>query len=77
MPVQFLSDEQARRYGQFHAGPSPEQLRRFFEFGPDERADVDRHRSDSARLGYALQLGSVRFLGRFPELAAVPASVVE
>ena len=77
MPIQFLSDEQARRYGQFHAAPSPEQLRRFFDFGPDERTDIERHRSDRARLGYAVQLGSVRFLGRFPDLAAVPGPVVD
>lgn len=61
----------------FHADPSSEQLRRFFEFGPDERADIDGHRSDSGRLGYAVQLGSVRFLGRLPHLGVVPAIVVE
>ena len=76
MPVQFLSDEQARRYGTFHGEPSPEQLRRFFEFAPADRADIDRHRSDTARLGYAVQLGCVRFLGCFPDLVATPTSVV-
>jgi len=76
MPVQFLSDEQARRYASFHGDPSPEQLSRFFEFGPAERADIDRHRTDTARLGYAVQLGCVRFLGCFPDLVATPAAVV-
>lgn len=73
MPVQFLSDEQARRYGSFHGDPSAEQLSRFFSFGPEEQEDINRHRDDRARLGYAVQLGCVRFLGCFPDLAATPA----
>ena len=77
MPVQLLTDEQARRYGTFQGDPSSEQLPRFFEFDPAERASIGRHRSDTARLGYAVQLGSVRFVGRFPDLAAVPDAVVD
>ena len=76
MPTQFLSDKQARRYGSFHGDPSAEQLSRFFSFGPAEQEDIDRHSDDRARLGYAVQLGCVRFLGCFPDLAATPASVV-
>jgi hypothetical protein len=77
VPVQFLSDEQARRYGTFHGDPSSEQLQRFFEFGPTERVDIDRHRDDTARLGYAVQLGCVRFLGCFPDLTATPPSAID
>ena len=76
MPVEFLSDEQARRYGRFQGDPSPEQLSRYFAVGPEEHVDVDRHRDDTARLGYAVQLGCVRFLGCFPDLADVPAVAV-
>ena len=76
MPVQFLSDEQARRYGSFHGDPSAEQLSRFFSFGAAEHEDIVRHRTDRARLGYAVQLGCVRFLGCSPDLGAVPAAVI-
>jgi TnpA family transposase len=70
VPVQFLSQEQARRYGTFHGNPTPQQLHRFFEPGRAERADIDRQRSDRSRLGFAVQLGCVRFLGCFPDLSA-------
>ncbi|MER5326251.1 hypothetical protein [Streptosporangium roseum] len=30
MTVEYLSDEQVRRYGAFVADPSPEELERFF-----------------------------------------------
>jgi len=60
----------------FHGDPSAEQLSRFFSFGPADQEDIDRHSDDRARLGYAVQLGCVRFLGCFPDLAATPASVV-
>jgi hypothetical protein len=76
VPVQFLSDEQARRYGSFHGDPSAEQLSRFFSLRPAEQEDINRHRDDRARLGYAVQLGCVRLLGSFPDLAATPDSVV-
>ncbi|MBT2557967.1 DUF4158 domain-containing protein [Hymenobacter sp. ISL-91] len=44
MPVEFLSDEQAARYGRFHTDPSPEQLARFFYLSPDDLVFVARRR---------------------------------
>jgi Domain of unknown function (DUF4158) len=77
VPVDFLSDEQGRRYGRFDSDPSPEQLARFFTIGPDVTADVDRRRSDAMRLGYATQLETVRFLGTFlSNVEETPVAVV-
>jgi len=75
VPVQFLSDEQARRYGSprwpIHRAAKPVLL-----LGSMGQEDIDLHRDDRARLDYAVQLGCVRFLGCFSDLVAIPTSVV-
>ena len=76
MPVESFSDEQARRYGRYQGDPNPDQLERFFTFGDSELIDIARQRSDANRLGYAVQLGTVRFLGCFVDIPEVPGPVV-
>jgi len=72
------SDEQPARYGRYHADPSPEQLARFFYLSPQDIRFLADYRLPHTRLGCAVQLGTVRFLGTFlPALTQVPTVVMQ
>lgn len=77
MPVQFLSAHQRATYGDYTASPSEDELARYFHL---DEADLERALSKwgtSNRLGFALQMATVRYLGRFPDdLTVVPREVV-
>jgi hypothetical protein len=78
MPVEFLTDAQVAAYGRFTGPPSRAQLKRFFFLNDADRERVQQRRRASHRLGFAVQLGVVRFLGTFlVDPLDVPVEVVE
>jgi hypothetical protein len=61
----FLSDQQVARYGRFAEEPSAGELERFFRLDGHGWALIPEKRRDHNRLGFAVQWGTVRMVGRF------------
>jgi len=76
MPVDFLTVEQKAGYGRFCCKPNEMELARYFLLDENDLAFISRCRGDDNRLGIAIQLTSIRFLGTFlPGVLQAPRNV--
>jgi TnpA family transposase len=77
MPGQFFSEAERERLIRFPATISPDECLTHFTLTIFELAKTLEHRGDANRLGFALQLCALRFMGFCPDdLWSAPAGVV-
>jgi len=78
MAISFLTAAQRDRYGRYPDVVTPNDLSRCFHLSDDDRAQIMSCRGHHNRLGFALQLSTVRYLGTFLDNPiAVPSSVLQ
>ncbi|OEH45188.1 hypothetical protein lpari_03810 [Legionella parisiensis] len=78
MPVSFLSPVQCDNYAKYPTDLPPDIVDSLFFLDDQDMEWIANKRGDFSRLGYALQLTTVRFIGAFiSDLNQIPRVVIE
>jgi hypothetical protein len=74
MPGQLFTDAERRRLGGFSAQVSHEDLVTYYTLTRSHRVQANQDADGASRLGFALQLGTLRYLGFCPDdLGSAPS----
>jgi TnpA family transposase len=76
MPVAFLTDAERERLARFPTEVPPEDVIAYFTLSAADLRRVRQQRGAQNRLGFAVQLCALRYLGFIPGLASAPDALV-
>ena len=78
MPVQFLTDEERERLSNFPEQIEEEDIIAFFTLSASDMKEIHKQRGERNKLGYAIQLCALRYMGFSPDsVADAPPGVTE
>jgi len=78
MPVQFLTDDERKCLSQFPEQIQDEDITAFFTLSASDMKEIHRQRGEQNKLGYAIQLCALRYMGFSPNsIADAPLCVTE
>lgn len=78
MPVSFLSEAERERFNSFPADISTDDLIAFFTSSENDLQQIPKTASATNRLGLALRLLLLRFLGfQLPDVSKIPPAAVK